>query len=90
MRCDEPDSGQRAPVRALRACLITEIFHPEDQGCQGQQAFALARQLHASGVAVRLLLQRKDYDLILVQGFKAMLPLLFELVTSPASERACV
>jgi hypothetical protein len=58
MRCDELDSGQRAPLMALRACLITKIFHPEDPGGQGQQAFALARQLHASGVAVSALTRR--------------------------------
>jgi glycosyltransferase involved in cell wall biosynthesis len=37
---------------ALRVCLVTEIFHPEDQGGQGQQAFELARRIRARGVGV--------------------------------------
>lgn len=111
-------------MKTPKLCLITEIFHPEDQGGQGQQAFVLARRLHASGVAVtvltrrnfmrsavsetidcidvtrlppagllkgrgwaavvptlrflcvlfiRLLRRRRDYDIILVQGAKAIL-----------------
>lgn len=108
----------------IRICLVTEIFHPEDQGGQGQQAFALATRLRGRGIAVtvltrrnfeasalretlagiaverlppvgllkgagwkalwptlrfigglfvRLIRQRRSYDLILVQGVKAIL-----------------
>ena len=36
----------------LRICLLTEIFHPEDQGGQGQQAFELARRIRNRGIDV--------------------------------------
>jgi len=47
-------------VTDLRVCLITEIFHPEDQGGQGRQAFALARGLCALGAKVSVL-TRQNY-----------------------------
>jgi glycosyltransferase involved in cell wall biosynthesis/O-antigen/teichoic acid export membrane protein len=45
-------------VQAPRICLVTEIFHPEDQGGQGRQAFSLARRLSAHGAAVRVATRR--------------------------------
>lgn len=39
-------------MQAVRLCLVTEIFHPEDQGGQGRQAFALARRMSAHGAVV--------------------------------------
>jgi glycosyltransferase involved in cell wall biosynthesis/O-antigen/teichoic acid export membrane protein len=45
-------------VRAPRICLVTEIFHPEDQGGQGRQAFALARRMSAHGAVVTVATRR--------------------------------
>jgi glycosyltransferase involved in cell wall biosynthesis/O-antigen/teichoic acid export membrane protein len=45
-------------MQALRLCLVTEIFHPEDQGGQGRQAFALARRMSAHGAAVTVTTRR--------------------------------
>ena len=39
-------------MQSERICLVTEIFHPEDQGGQGRQAFALARSMSAQGAVV--------------------------------------
>lgn len=41
-----------------RVCIVSEIFHPEDQGGQGRQAFALARQLIRQDVRVRVVTRR--------------------------------
>ena len=41
-----------------RVCLVTEIFHPEDHGGQGRQAFALARRLRAHGAVVAVATRR--------------------------------
>lgn len=41
-----------------RVCIVSEIFHPEDQGGQGRQAFELARHLIRQGVAVRAVTRR--------------------------------
>jgi glycosyltransferase involved in cell wall biosynthesis/O-antigen/teichoic acid export membrane protein len=45
-------------VETSRLCLVTEIFHPEDQGGQGRQAFALARRLRAHGAVVTVATRR--------------------------------
>jgi glycosyltransferase involved in cell wall biosynthesis/O-antigen/teichoic acid export membrane protein len=45
-------------VETARVCLVTEIFHPEDQGGQGRQAFALARRLRAHGAIVSVATRR--------------------------------
>jgi len=45
-------------VETSRVCLVTEIFHPEDQGGQGRQAFALARRLRAHGAVVSVATRR--------------------------------
>ncbi len=45
-------------VNRARICLVSEIFHPEDQGGQGQQAFALARRLRESGAQVSVVTRR--------------------------------
>jgi glycosyltransferase involved in cell wall biosynthesis/O-antigen/teichoic acid export membrane protein len=45
-------------VQAPRICLVTEIFHPEDQGGQGRQAFLLARRMSAHGAAVHVATRR--------------------------------
>jgi glycosyltransferase involved in cell wall biosynthesis/O-antigen/teichoic acid export membrane protein len=45
-------------VQSERICLVTEIFHPEDQGGQGRQAFALARRMSAQGAAVSVATRR--------------------------------
>jgi glycosyltransferase involved in cell wall biosynthesis/O-antigen/teichoic acid export membrane protein len=45
-------------VETSRVCLVTEIFHPEDQGGQGRQAFALARRLRAHGAVVAVATRR--------------------------------
>jgi Glycosyltransferase len=45
-------------MQALRLCLVTEIFHPEDQGGQGRQAFALARRMSAHGAVVTVATRR--------------------------------
>ncbi|HKU16353.1 MAG TPA: glycosyltransferase [Steroidobacteraceae bacterium] len=45
-------------MEILRTCLVTEIFHPEDQGGQGRQAFALARRLRAHGAGVTVATRR--------------------------------
>ena len=45
-------------VETSRVCLVTEIFHPEDQGGQGRQAFALARRMSAHGAAVSVATRR--------------------------------
>src|SRR5687768_7828807 len=44
-----------------RVCIVSEIFHPEDQGGQGRQAFELARQLIRQGVPVRVV-TRRNFD----------------------------
>jgi PAS domain S-box-containing protein len=44
-----------------RICIVSEIFHPEDQGGQGRQAFELARQLIRQGVPVRVV-TRRNFD----------------------------
>ena len=44
--------------RNITLCLISEIFFPEDQGGQGQQAFELARRLALRGVRVRVITRR--------------------------------
>jgi glycosyltransferase involved in cell wall biosynthesis/O-antigen/teichoic acid export membrane protein len=41
-------------VNRARICLVSEIFHPEDQGGQGQQAYALARRIRADGMEVQV------------------------------------
>jgi glycosyltransferase involved in cell wall biosynthesis len=46
-----PDSADLGGT-PLRICLLTEIFHPEDQGGQGQQAFELARRIRGRGIEV--------------------------------------
>ena len=43
---------------APRVCIVCEIFHPEDQGGQGRQAFGLARQLIQQGSRVRVVTRR--------------------------------
>lgn len=48
--------------RTLRICLITEIFHPEDQGGQGRQAFDLARGILARDVSVTVVTRRSFKD----------------------------
>ena len=45
-------------MQALRLCLVTEIFHPEDQGGQGRQAFSLARRMSANGAVVSVATRR--------------------------------
>jgi len=45
-------------VQSTRICLVTEIFHPEDQGGQGRQAFALARRMSALGAVVTVATRR--------------------------------
>ena len=45
-------------METSRVCLVTEIFHPEDQGGQGRQAFALARRLRAHGAVVSVATRR--------------------------------
>jgi glycosyltransferase involved in cell wall biosynthesis len=45
----------------LRICLLTEIFHPEDQGGQGQQAFDLARRIRGRGIEV-MVATRRNFD----------------------------
>lgn len=45
-------------MQAPRLCLVTEIFHPEDQGGQGRQAFALARRMSAHGAVVAVATRR--------------------------------
>ncbi|HEY7640170.1 MAG TPA: glycosyltransferase, partial [Steroidobacteraceae bacterium] len=45
-------------MHAARLCLVTEIFHPEDQGGQGRQAFALARRMSAQGAVVTVATRR--------------------------------
>lgn len=45
-------------METSRICLVTEIFHPEDQGGQGRQAFALARRVSALGAAVTVVTRR--------------------------------
>lgn len=62
LSCEKPLGGNnaRSSVKTVRVCLVTEIFHPEDQGGQGQQAFALARRLQASGVTL-MVLTRRNY-----------------------------
>ena len=44
-----------------RVCIVSEIFHPEDQGGQGRQGFQLARQLIRQGVPVRVV-TRRNFD----------------------------
>lgn len=44
-----------------QVCIVSEIFHPEDQGGQGRQAFELARQLIHQGVPVRVV-TRRNFD----------------------------
>jgi glycosyltransferase involved in cell wall biosynthesis len=46
-----PDSADLGGTSA-RICLLTEIFHPEDQGGQGRQAFELARHIRSRGVEI--------------------------------------
>ncbi len=41
-----------------RVCIVSEIFHPEDQGGQGKQAFELARHLIRQGARVRVVTRR--------------------------------
>ena len=45
-------------MQSERICLVTEIFHPEDQGGQGRQAFALARSMSAQGAVVSVATRR--------------------------------
>jgi glycosyltransferase involved in cell wall biosynthesis/O-antigen/teichoic acid export membrane protein len=45
-------------VQTERICLVSEIFHPEDQGGQGRQAFALARRMSAQGAVVSVATRR--------------------------------
>jgi glycosyltransferase involved in cell wall biosynthesis/O-antigen/teichoic acid export membrane protein len=45
-------------VQPVRICLVTEIFHPEDQGGQGRQAFALARRMSVQGAVVTVATRR--------------------------------
>jgi glycosyltransferase involved in cell wall biosynthesis/O-antigen/teichoic acid export membrane protein len=45
-------------LQSERICLVTEIFHPEDQGGQGRQAFALARRMSAHGALVSVATRR--------------------------------
>lgn len=45
-------------MQTQRICLVTEIFHPEDQGGQGRQAFALARRMSAHGAVVTVATRR--------------------------------
>jgi glycosyltransferase involved in cell wall biosynthesis len=51
---------KRGTVTTIRVCLVTEIFHPEDQGGQGRQAFALARRMNALGAGVSVV-TRQNY-----------------------------
>jgi glycosyltransferase involved in cell wall biosynthesis len=53
-----PGAAGASAVSAHRVCLVTEIFHPEDQGGQGRQAFELAQRLSARGVDVTVLTRR--------------------------------
>jgi len=48
-------------MAAPRVCIVSEIFHPEDQGGQGRQAFELARHLIHQGVHVRVV-TRRNFD----------------------------
>lgn len=48
-------------MAAPRVCIVSEIFHPEDQGGQGRQAFELARHLIRQGVQVRVV-TRRNFD----------------------------
>lgn len=41
-----------------RVCLVSEIFHPEDEGGQGQQAFALTKGLLEHGCHVQVVTRR--------------------------------
>ena len=41
-----------------RICIVSEIFHPEDQGGQGKQAFELARHLYRQGAQVSVVTRR--------------------------------
>lgn len=45
-------------MQSERICLVTEIFHPEDQGGQGRQAFALAQRMSAQGAVVSVATRR--------------------------------
>jgi glycosyltransferase involved in cell wall biosynthesis/O-antigen/teichoic acid export membrane protein len=45
-------------MNRARLLLISEIFHPEDHGGQGQQAFAVARSLRARGMRVDVVTRR--------------------------------
>jgi glycosyltransferase involved in cell wall biosynthesis len=53
-----PGAAGVTAIATFRVCLITEIFHPEDQGGQGQHAFELAARLRARGVDVTVLTRR--------------------------------
>lgn len=55
-----PIGRAAAPHRAtaMRICLVSEIFHPEDRGGQGQQAFALACRLRERGAEVLVATRR--------------------------------
>jgi glycosyltransferase involved in cell wall biosynthesis len=53
-----PGAAGASSGLAHRVCLVTDIFHPEDQGGQGRQAFELARRLRSRGVDVTVLTRR--------------------------------
>ena len=57
-----PGAAGGSKVAGYGVCLVTEIFHPEDQGGQGQQAFALAKRLRASDVDITVI-TRRNFDI---------------------------
>ena len=54
---------------ALRICIVTEIFHPEDKGGMGRQAHAMAERLIGKGLKVdavtrKIMMESPDRELV--------------------------